>query len=1085
MLKAYNLKKTYKPKKGQEVHALDDVSIEFEEKGLVFILGKSGSGKSTLLNVLGGLDTYDEGVIEVKGKSSKDFSQADFDSYRNTFIGFIFQDYNVLDGYSVEKNIGLALELQGKKADKERIEELIKQVDLEGLGKRKPNTLSGGQKQRVAIARALVKNPEIIMADEPTGALDSNTGKQVFDTLKKLSKEKLVIVVSHDREFAEIYGDRVVELADGKIISDIYKYKSEPKKSDGFEIVDDKILTIKKGTKLDAEKLDKLNEFLSSKDEDIIISTDLDANKKFKAFAKIDDEGNKESFKDTTKEDLDIKDYDPKDFKLIRSKLPFKDSFKMGASGLKSKKFRLFMTILLSSIAFALFGLADTMASYNKVGNTIKSITDNHVNIATIQKTYTNPNSSYDNNTRMDDEDIKYLKDKFGKDVFPVYFFDSNSSYDYGGFEIGNNFIKSGSTSNKYYTYCKGLNGFVEMNSSDASQFGDIIGSVPSSDNEIMITNYMALSFVEFGLRIEGESYDSTTPSNIHSVNELINKKINLGGKVFTITGILDTHFDPTNENSKYKALNSDTSSNDLASMVIRNQFNDEAKYGVNSLGFLNKGYFERNIGSNPTNDWIQASMDFRDPETDSYVWVERFMKYSQGMDNVVFFNPSKTSLNSKEIVISLSDINFNNYNNYYKNYGYYSDYESVDSISNKQIYLTDILANLSPQDKETYPLIFEYVVNYDVYDLFNAYARVSADGYFYLTKAEWSNVEGYSNIKNNEALKTEFENFINNGLSDLPFMFTLYRDFINEYGTDQIITDYLSYSGSSTYNEDDIRNFLYSSTYDNQLKSVKYTSFARSIINAMNIDEYDLVARYYEGNKNIEDTYTVVGYYISDESTYTRYCISDEIYNIAAKRSDPDRNKPYYYAIFKMDTDSLVKQAVKLSYTNKQGTNSVGNYTSYRLRNAVMSNFEFVNNLVEILAQVFLYIGIGFAVFAAFLLMNFISISISYKKREIGILRAIGARGFDVFKIFFNEAFIISFINFVISFIMAFGVCIMLNIIIRNNTGLQMTLLNIGIRQIGLMLGISVLVAILASALPVSRIARKKPIDAIRNSTN
>lgn len=189
MLKAINLKKTYKPKKGQEVKALDDVSIEFEEKGLVFILGKSGSGKSTLLNVLGGLDTYDEGIIEVKGKSSKDFSQSDFDSYRNTFIGFIFQDYNILDGYTVEKNIGLALELQGKKADKKAIEELMDKVDLKGYGKRKPNTLSGGQKQRVAIARALIKNPEIIMADEPTGALDSNTGKQVFDTLKKLSQE--------------------------------------------------------------------------------------------------------------------------------------------------------------------------------------------------------------------------------------------------------------------------------------------------------------------------------------------------------------------------------------------------------------------------------------------------------------------------------------------------------------------------------------------------------------------------------------------------------------------------------------------------------------------------------------------------------------------------------------------------------------------------------------------------------------------------------------------------------------------------------------------------------------------------------
>lgn len=161
---------------------------------MIFLLGKSGSGKSTLLNVCGGLDIYDSGEIIVKGKSSKSFSKSDFDSYRNTFIGFIFQEYNILDEFSVEDNIALTLELQGKAKDKNKINEIIKMVELENFAKRKPNTLSGGQKQRIAIARALIKEPQIIMADEPTGALDSNTGKQVLDTLKKLSKEKLVIV---------------------------------------------------------------------------------------------------------------------------------------------------------------------------------------------------------------------------------------------------------------------------------------------------------------------------------------------------------------------------------------------------------------------------------------------------------------------------------------------------------------------------------------------------------------------------------------------------------------------------------------------------------------------------------------------------------------------------------------------------------------------------------------------------------------------------------------------------------------------------------------------------------------------------
>ena len=190
MLETKNLCKIYKPKKGVPVTALDHVSLRFPDKGMIFLLGKSGSGKSTLLNLLGGLDRYDSGEIIIKGVSSKDFKQKHFDSYRNTYVGFIFQEYNVLEEFSVGANIALAIELQNRKASDEEINEILREVDLEGYGNRKPNELSGGQKQRVAIARALVKKPEIIMADEPTGALDSNTGRQVLETLKRLSEEK-------------------------------------------------------------------------------------------------------------------------------------------------------------------------------------------------------------------------------------------------------------------------------------------------------------------------------------------------------------------------------------------------------------------------------------------------------------------------------------------------------------------------------------------------------------------------------------------------------------------------------------------------------------------------------------------------------------------------------------------------------------------------------------------------------------------------------------------------------------------------------------------------------------------------------
>lgn len=220
MIELKDIKKIYKSKKGVSTEALKEVNIKFDESGLVFILGKSGSGKSTLLNILGGLDTYTSGDIIINGKSTKKFKEKDWDAYRNTYIGFIFQEFNLLDDYNVEDNIRLSLELQHKKITDEEILTALKMVDLDDLLKRKPNELSGGQKQRIAIARALIKNPKIILADEPTGSLDSTTSKQIFKILKEISKNKLVIVVSHDDESARKYADRIIKISDGIIEED-------------------------------------------------------------------------------------------------------------------------------------------------------------------------------------------------------------------------------------------------------------------------------------------------------------------------------------------------------------------------------------------------------------------------------------------------------------------------------------------------------------------------------------------------------------------------------------------------------------------------------------------------------------------------------------------------------------------------------------------------------------------------------------------------------------------------------------------------------------------------------------------------
>ena len=221
MIKLININKYYKSG-SENYHALRDINLEFGDSGMHFIHGKSGSGKSTLLNVLGGLDKYDSGDLIIDNVSTADFTRKDFNTYRNTYIGFVFQEFNVLKGLSVYENIALSLELQhmSVKQNHDKIQEIIDKVGLTGLENRMMNQISGGQRQRVAIARALIKNPRVIIADEPTGNLDSKNSKMVMDILKQLSKDHLIIVVTHSDSLAHEYADRLIEIKDGSVVKD-------------------------------------------------------------------------------------------------------------------------------------------------------------------------------------------------------------------------------------------------------------------------------------------------------------------------------------------------------------------------------------------------------------------------------------------------------------------------------------------------------------------------------------------------------------------------------------------------------------------------------------------------------------------------------------------------------------------------------------------------------------------------------------------------------------------------------------------------------------------------------------------------
>ncbi|MBQ3056745.1 MAG: ABC transporter ATP-binding protein, partial [Clostridia bacterium] len=615
MLEIRNVTKVYRSKTGEEVKALDNVSINFPESGMVFILGKSGSGKSTLLNVMGGLDSYDSGEFIIKGKSSNDFAGSDFDAYRNTFIGFIFQEYNVLDDFTVGANIGLALELQGKKATEEKINEILSSVDLLNYAHRKPNELSGGQKQRVAIARALVKEPQIIMADEPTGALDSNTGKQIFDTLKELSKTKLVLVVSHDRDFAERYADRIVELADGRIIEDVTKHEHQAEKiSDGVHRINDHILRIESGYKLTAADLEMINAYLAKAGGDVLLSGDGRVNEELRSAAGISKDGATTVFEHTQPErDVKTKKYEKHESKFIRSKLPMKNAVKMGASGLKHKKFRLVMTILLSFISFAMFGLSSSMAAYEKINAATESIIDSQIKSAAISLSlrytsyYTGSDGTESSNTyyqgaALNDEDIAFLEQQTGLDFVPVFTgYNSQQYSSETGFDIETLF--SNYTSNTVYN--AHLSGLITLTDEQLATTGyQITGRMPQNEGEIAITEFMYRQFNEYGFKND-EYNESVAKGTLtlddNSATGIIGKHITLnkiGGQFlsedlrpsFKIVGVVNTNFDydryqnlmPKDESQPQMGGEEES----LMDMFLMREVAYERDYGFHALGF-------------------------------------------------------------------------------------------------------------------------------------------------------------------------------------------------------------------------------------------------------------------------------------------------------------------------------------------------------------------------------------------------------------------------------------------------------------------------------------------------------------------
>lgn len=611
MIEIKNLTKIYKSKHKMDCKALDNISFSLPDKGFVFIVGKSGSGKSTLLNMISGLDSFTSGEIIADGNSFNEMSKTDFDKYLSSYVGFVFQDYRLIDDFTIKQNIEIALDISG---EKNNISYYLDKIGLQGHENRYPTELSGGQKQRVAIVRAIIKNPQIILADEPTGNLDSVTTIQVLNLLKEISKEKLVIVVSHDMNDAFTYADRIIELADGKIVKD--RSKKEGYRN-MFEIVDNiaylphhkdlskrQIASILKNKKSLIKIVQKNSGFIPTKEQ--IIQT-----------KKVDFKANKIS-------------------KSNKKKL-FSIFF-------KRRKFSKVLTVFLSAVLISLFYVIQAFVSFDSNRSTAQDLIYNNKPSVELTKAYKpEQGTSLSNYTinYVDDSDIEAFKD-----VYPtgnIYKMFNNTisimSYSVDGGTILN--IKS----NCDEFYIKETYGVLNC---DESFLIDLYGN---ENNELEYLSYNEV-IKDYGIFISDYVADSMmfyNPKKYQSYEDVLGEYQYKGINKVYINGVFNSNY-----KEKYSDLFNSFSSliGDMQSSVENDDFAAFITEVANYLG----------VAYNFNSDYENAiqTLEFKDLLT-----IERSCAYDEngkesyrGAMYIVQNSNKKYDLKGNEVVMNITTYN-------------------------------------------------------------------------------------------------------------------------------------------------------------------------------------------------------------------------------------------------------------------------------------------------------------------------------------------------------------------------------------------------------------------------------------------
>lgn len=623
MIRVKNLIKIFKSKKKDKCIALDNVSFTLEDKGFVFIIGKSGSGKTTLLSIIGGLDNLTKGEISINGNLFSKFKEKDYVNYRNTMIGYIFQDFHLIDELTIYENIKISLDLQNNK-DVSLIGEMLEKVGLKGYENRYPNELSGGEKQRIAIARALIKNPRIILADEPTGNLDTKTTSQVLSLLKELSKERLVIIVSHNLNDAREYADRIIELSSGKIINDLMR---NDKYSDEVKLIDDELFI-----PVHKKFLDKESDFINSK----LIEG------KIKRITQVDDI----FIKNNKKEKEEIID-DP----LTNKKFSLKNMLNLSFKFLKKDAVRLVLYSFVVACLIVILGLSQLIVSFDSssiIEKELKNINQNSVSI--FKEDIVNADIEIDKNCVLpiDEEDInKYYNAGYKGNIYELV----NVPLDYGTSFLLSEYHKPNKVSYKdiYHSGTRGTLITTEdylIDTFGSLEYVALCDEI--KDEGIYITDYSAdaILFYKNGSFID--------------YNSILGKHKSMGVNYYAyINGIIKTDYKEKYNSIFDTLMNVDITKEELMSLINSEEYRayyDDVVQNLSISYTMNKNFKEDFVASN-SRSWVPVENSLFIKDNKEYE-IERYFENGAVRSNYI--------LNDDEIVMSYEKYNtfFNtNYN--------------------------------------------------------------------------------------------------------------------------------------------------------------------------------------------------------------------------------------------------------------------------------------------------------------------------------------------------------------------------------------------------------------------------------------